>query len=215
MIKRLLTVALLITMLFGLMGCGDARDVSDHPLVGTWSWVEDGLWQWQFQADGTGTRGVTGEETRFVWSIEDGGHLRLNVQGGSRESWSYLISGYSLTLDNRQLAGETYTYRRADAPPDIREEPAEPDLVPDVTTLLGKWECQDDTVPHAWMCLLLFEEGGRFTDSEGDTGTFVIDGSYLTFLFDGFQPIVVEFILFEDILTLQGDNINVVLVRQS
>lgn len=328
MVRRLCLVALLVVMLGGLAGCGGQQDVSDHPLVGTWNWVEDTLWQWRFQADGTGFRGGAGEETRFSWHIEDGGHLRLNIQGGRRESWSYLISGYTLTLDNRQLAGETYTYRRADAPLEIDLElvdrwlydgdalrhytffadgtgilglldtrevftwsvpepgqlrirtetagykwhytldgarltltnqqtgavydytresavsvlplPQEPEIFPepdepmvteapdasleppaeseqfhDEAALIGRWACQDDTAPHAWMCLFIFEADGRFTDGDGDQGTFFVDGSYLTLVFDRFQPTTVTFMVLGDSLTLQGEEMDVVLVRQS
>ena len=312
-------VAVVVIALIGLTGCdGGQQDVSNHPLVGTWNWEEDPLWQWQFQTDGTGTRGDADEETRFTWQIENGGHLRLHIQGGGRESWSYTISGYNLTLDNRQLAGEIYTYRRADAPPAVNldlvdtwhydgatpwrynfyadgtgtmgllgarevftwstpeagqlhihttdarywwhytidgnylnltdrqtgevfryiregavpvqteepeeipepdapieaEGPAELERLGDEAALIGTWACQDDAVPHAWMCLLTFEASGRFTDGDGDGGTFFIDGTYLTLAFDAFQSSKVEFMIVEGYLFLQGDGIDVTLVRQ-
>ncbi|MCL2857719.1 MAG: hypothetical protein FWE19_08410 [Oscillospiraceae bacterium] len=56
-------------------------------------------------------------------------------------------------------------------------------------SIVGRWECHDTTVPHAWMCLLIFDKNGRFVDRDGDWGDFTIIGDTLTLRFDGFLPV--------------------------
>ena len=80
--------------------------------------------------------------------------------------------------------------------------------------LVGRWECQDTTIPHFWACVFVFEANGRFTDRDGDSGDWIIDGNELTFAFDQFHPITVTFNLSRNRLTLSGDGIHVVLHRQ-
>ena len=85
---------------------------------------------------------------------------------------------------------------------------------PDVHPIVGTWECHDTTVPHSWMCLLVFDEDGRFVDKDGDGGTYTIDGNTLTLEFDFFYPISITFNIRGDQLTIEGDGIRVTLTRQ-
>jgi len=82
------------------------------------------------------------------------------------------------------------------------------------TDIIGRWECQDDSQPHQWMCVLVFDANGRFIDNDGDEGYFDIDGSSLTLDFDDWDPLTVSFRLRGDRLTLTGDDIRVILERQ-
>jgi len=78
-------------------------------------------------------------------------------------------------------------------------EPPEPATPPSPAELIiGTWECHDTSQPHQWMCSLVFTADGRFTDGDGDDGDFVIDGDTLTFEFDLFHPIIVNFTVTED-----------------
>ena len=49
----------------------DPVDLSDHPLVGTWTWDDDTQWTFVFNPDGTGTRGLPGQMAEFTWSADD------------------------------------------------------------------------------------------------------------------------------------------------
>ncbi|MCL2841856.1 MAG: hypothetical protein FWE28_00080 [Oscillospiraceae bacterium] len=83
------------------------------------------------------------------------------------------------------------------------------------TDIIGTWQCLDNTQPHQWMCTLIFEEGGRFVDRDGDEGDFIIDGDTLTLDFDGFGPFEVTFRLRGNRLTIEaGDDLGVMLTRQ-
>lgn len=116
--KRIFVAALVAVMLAGaltLTGCGGGQDAA---LVGTWGWDVDASFEYVFNADGTGTRGVTGifvEE--FNWSTS-GNELRVNLTGHvpagyvRNERWTYTIAGNTLTIDSRQEAGMRYSYIR-------------------------------------------------------------------------------------------------------
>jgi len=80
--------------------------------------------------------------------------------------------------------------------------------------IIGTWECQDDTISHEWMCLLVFDEDGRFVDGDGDGGSFQITRNSLTLEFDGFEAITFSYSIREDQLTITGDETNVILIRQ-
>jgi len=84
---------------------------------------------------------------------------------------------------------------------------------PDVA-IIGTWRCLDDTVPHQWMCLLTFDENGRFVDNDGDGGYFTISGNSLTLEFDDFHPITITFRIRGDQMTLSG-GLHVVLTREA
>ena len=81
-------------------------------------------------------------------------------------------------------------------------------------TIVGAWECLDETIPHFFLCVLVFDANGRFTDKDGDVGTYIIDGDSLTLEYDGFEPFTFTFSLTANQLTLTGDGVNVVLDRQ-
>jgi len=82
------------------------------------------------------------------------------------------------------------------------------------TALVGTWECRDASIPHRWLCNLTFYENGMFTDRDGDSGSFTINGNSLTFNFDDFDPFIVTFNLSRNRLTLTADDLRVVLNRQ-
>jgi len=156
---------------------------------------------------GEPTAGVTGVMTTFV-SLPQTGVL-FRVDTGSK-------------IDAQGRAIEEFGIQ-----PDILIAPGEDALavvlaslgtahagVDPETAIVGRWECLDDTFPHGWMCLFIFEENGRFADRDGDGGTFTISGNSLTLEFDDFYPLTVTFHIRSNQLTLSGEYLHVVLTRQ-
>ncbi|MCL2843734.1 MAG: META domain-containing protein [Oscillospiraceae bacterium] len=82
------------------------------------------------------------------------------------------------------------------------------------TAIIGTWECLNDSIPHEWMCGLVFDEDGRFVDSDGDRGSFQIARNSLTLEFDDFEAVTFSYRIRGDQLTLTGDETNVVLTRR-
>jgi len=84
---------------------------SEHAevLVGTWDWDTDDSYTYIFNADGTGTRGFTGEIESFEWATEGDDHLIIG-RGELAESWTFTIADGVLTIDSRQIPGMTFNY---------------------------------------------------------------------------------------------------------
>jgi len=80
-------------------------DQLDDNLVGTWEWDSMRSWQYTFNADGTGSRGV-GTSQHFYWAVDSN---MLHING---ERWVYTITGDSLNLNNISM-GVAYNYNRA------------------------------------------------------------------------------------------------------
>ena len=80
--------------------------------------------------------------------------------------------------------------------------------------VVGTWQCQDNSQPHAWVCTLVFDADGRFVDADGDAGDFVIDGDTLTLNFDEFMPEEFTFRIRSNRLTLTNERIHVILTKQ-
>lgn len=78
-------------------------------IVGVWAWDALNMWQYDFNADGTGIRGVGAEET-FTWRTE-GDNLLIETDL-MEESWTFVIEGDMMTLTSRQAAGMEYSYIR-------------------------------------------------------------------------------------------------------
>ena len=80
--------------------------------------------------------------------------------------------------------------------------------------IVGTWACTDDSQPHDWYCGFTFQADGRFVDRDGDWGTYSIDGDTITFAFDTFAPVTLNFRLSGNRLTLTADGLHIVLNRQ-
>jgi len=89
-------------------GIGEANSA----LVGMWEWDEDYEWLYNFNADGTGTRGWYDELVEFTWGTE-GNILRFLGWDGSTESWDFEIIDGMLRLESHQLGVVFYYYRAA------------------------------------------------------------------------------------------------------
>jgi len=143
LIKLISISALMIMLVFGLTGCMGlaSQDLSGHALVGVWNWDDNTLWQYIFNDDGTGERGLPDSLQSFNWSDQGDGHIRINAILFLNEEWNYSINDNILTLDSRQTAGLTYHYRR-----DGTVMPIDPALV-------GEWTWDDN-----WLHTFVFYE---------------------------------------------------------
>ncbi|MCL2837716.1 MAG: hypothetical protein FWE04_01425 [Oscillospiraceae bacterium] len=136
MFKKLMAGVLAVMMVASfvvLVGCGGNGEepnngngnevVNNQPpannvasaLVGTWVWEDAEAYEYIFNADGTGTRGMPGMMDTFTWSTPGSGRLNIDVDGVPvTEEWNYSIGGVELTIDSRQVPGLAFTYIRAD-----------------------------------------------------------------------------------------------------
>jgi len=131
-LKKIAAAIFVLAIIMILSGCTSAVDLSDHALVGTWNWDDNQLWQYHFNADGTGARGFSDSMESFTWSTQGNGQIRINSFIILRENWSYSMDGDALTLSSNQVAGVTYIYIRDGAPPRISY------------ALIGEWLFDDN-----------------------------------------------------------------------
>jgi len=120
--KKIYVYLLLTFMLvgiFALTGCNDAGETYNSPVVGTWGWDQGDIWRYQFNPDGTGDRGVVGQDDfrEFTWSTR-GDILRINLIGELRDNvtrdelWDFVIVDDVLTITSRQLTHIRWSYNR-------------------------------------------------------------------------------------------------------
>ena len=130
-------LALALMLLFALSSCG-ARDdtyavlplesppeathtpeptpeaahvpVQENVLIGTWAWDALNKWQYNFHADGEGTRGIAADMETFRWRTH-GDNLFIETDG-MEESWIYVLDGDVLTIAAGQIDGIEYSYIR-------------------------------------------------------------------------------------------------------
>jgi len=81
-------------------------------LVGTWLWGMDATYSYEFNADGTGTRGFKDSIEDIEWRTEDSGYLFVYCNL-TIESWIYSIEEDVLTIESLQTPGMIYRYNRA------------------------------------------------------------------------------------------------------
>ncbi|MCL2546891.1 MAG: hypothetical protein FWE06_06820 [Oscillospiraceae bacterium] len=79
----------------------------DTALVGAWLWDADDAYRYEFNADGTGTRGFEGEIEDFEWFTMDG-ILVIDTA----EQWEYSIDDDVLTIENVLVPGADFSYIR-------------------------------------------------------------------------------------------------------
>ena len=81
--------------------------------------------------------------------------------------------------------------------------------------IIGHWECQDGTQEHIFLCTLIFDGDGRFTDRDGDEGTYIISGDMLHLDFDDYERNSMNFSISGRRLTIkQGNDVNIRLTKQ-
>lgn len=93
------------------MGAGD--DITDHPLLGTWSYNDMPSWQYLFRADGSGVRGIDEEAVEFRWSVIDSTLIISCSElafGVTYELWTTSFSGDVLTLRSQQATQLVFRY---------------------------------------------------------------------------------------------------------
>jgi len=85
-------------------------DLTDHLLIGTWSWDEDATWTFVFNPDGTGTRGRAGSQVGFTWSADDF-ELFIQAEGSNiTEVWSLWMLDDDMLIMG--LLWSSFTYVR-------------------------------------------------------------------------------------------------------
>ena len=96
-------------------GAGESFDyfrVEHNPVfVGTWAWEHDDMFEYVFNADGTGSLSFGPEEETFRW-FTAGSRIIMNVGPLIDEHWNFEIVGDVLTLDSRQVTGLTENFIR-------------------------------------------------------------------------------------------------------
>ena len=80
-------------------------DFTGHPIIGTWAWEDDSRWVYEFNTDGTGLRGWTGEVVAIYWYVYE--DILLIDAGGGIEQWQFTIDDNILTLE---MPGTVYRY---------------------------------------------------------------------------------------------------------
>jgi hypothetical protein len=107
---------LLILVVGGLMSaCGSAlasSEAGEHVLVGEWISSHDGLFWYDFRADGTGTRGIRPNTETFSWAAS-GGDVTM-VFGFAAEVWGYSLDrqGNTATFTNEHTPGYIFVFNR-------------------------------------------------------------------------------------------------------
>ena len=115
----------MLTVLAGLFivfatGCfGGSPGEAVPELVGTWAYSGNDLWEYNFFADGRGTRGFLGEVESFAWGVRpDSNELRIHREGSvplreiRNERWTFSILNGMLRIDSLQVDGLTHTYHQ-------------------------------------------------------------------------------------------------------
>jgi len=78
--RSIATLSAAILLILGLSGCmaTGPSELNEHALIGVWNWDESTLWQYTFEADGTGTRGFANSLQSFNWSRQGDRHIRIS-----------------------------------------------------------------------------------------------------------------------------------------
>ena len=86
----------------------------DSAFIGSWAWDGNIFWEYVFNADGTGTRGLPDDMDGFTWGIlDDMLRIRLNsvpLGAARNEHWNFTLSGDSLDLVNRHASSQAFSY---------------------------------------------------------------------------------------------------------
>jgi hypothetical protein len=113
-------VAIPILLLFLVVGgimsaCSPAPAASgsgEHPLVGQWLSEHDGLFWYDFRADGSATRGIRPNTETFYWEAS-GGYVNMTF-GFATEEWGYSLDrqGNTVTFTNSLTPGYIFVFSR-------------------------------------------------------------------------------------------------------
>jgi len=78
-------------------------------LLGTWDWDTDANFRYVFYADGTGSRGFTGDVNPFLWQTQGADHLQIVIDG-MLEDWTFTIEDGILTIENWLVPEMIFSY---------------------------------------------------------------------------------------------------------
>ncbi|MCL2754288.1 MAG: trypsin-like peptidase domain-containing protein [Oscillospiraceae bacterium] len=168
----------------------------DAGIVGTWLCNCSSQEWWclmSFKADGRFTDYDNDSGTfRIV-----GNFLEVDFDEYGDFSLRYALSGDEMTLEGHRLVRQIDSVTPN---PNLPQPPANADII-------GQWQCFDPPETHGWFCGLTFNANGRFTDRDGDNGTYTIFGNSLTLVFAFGSEFTFGFELGGNTLNLYNDGI--------
>jgi len=165
-------------------------------LFGTWAWQDGIQWVYEFNEDGTGTVGWTGEAIEFRWGVVND-VIRIELIGGipadnfRHQRWAFWLYEDTLRLACRNVADSMHVYYY------IRDG----GLGPICETLLGTWLWEYD---FSWA--YIFNEDGTGTSGFYDYYSYFtwgISGDVLRILYWGSAIESWYFTIIDDVLRLQ------------
>ncbi|MCL2220862.1 MAG: hypothetical protein FWC20_01115 [Oscillospiraceae bacterium] len=113
-------------------------------LLGTWFWLLDLSYTYEFQADGTGVRGFVGERESFQWrTYED--TLLIETALGT-EGWTFSVVGDIFSIESLLVQGMSFSYIREEATMHVDPELDAEEFMDIVINpdLIGTWAWDED-----------------------------------------------------------------------
>ena len=98
-----------IMAVFFVLAVGLLTACGEDAFVGTWVSDEDGF-QYIFNADGTGSRGLPPDLETFSWRRERG-NLIL-TEGVGMEQWGYTLRSNTITFTHEAFPGYVFIFNR-------------------------------------------------------------------------------------------------------
>jgi uncharacterized lipoprotein YehR (DUF1307 family) len=108
MLKMFGTVAIAVLMAFSMTSCDDGD--KDPSIVGSWG---NNAGVWTFSNNGTATFAASDVTINYTYSIDGTTLSTINTGNNYAETWSFSISGSTLTMTRRTpSAGTAQTFTK-------------------------------------------------------------------------------------------------------
>ncbi|MCL2398676.1 MAG: hypothetical protein FWC91_02890 [Defluviitaleaceae bacterium] len=85
---------------------------NDSALLGAWAWDQDPEWEYYFMEDSVALRGYYDMEVPVVWATFNNNLVMVDIMTFNVEQWTYSITGNTLTINNTQIPGQSFSYIR-------------------------------------------------------------------------------------------------------
>jgi len=183
---------------------------ADSEIVGYWSWDAISAFEYVFNADGTGTRGIQPDLDEFDWRVYDNNFLVMEFQLID-ETWTYQVFGDILIFTSRPDNFEfTYTRLSESGAGGTDNDEAEPQAA---SPMRGSWDGDVYTNTHLGLTFTLPDGWEAMSDADmaammGLAVAIVEDaGGYIPDDVDAFIDMVA-------MNPLTGDSIQILFERQ-